>query len=204
MSPSEKFFAVLPWRTHTHSWLATRRKEYHNGSLHPEKAQALDDTLGPSWKDYARFLMSFEDALAELTQWMAANDGIIPQQRGARTPSGFNIGKWVNNKRGTYAQGKLPEEQVMALEGVPGWTWLGKTPMVPFHEGVRLLEEFVRVNGRLPTAREEGPNPGVVKLGRWVVTKRREGRAGKLSQEQKAALEGIPVWEWHATAQTIR
>ena len=180
------------------SWLGTRRKEFHNGTLHPKKCEALDHTLGPSWKDYMIVKMTFEDALAELTTWMAANE-TIPQQRGAKTSSGFNIGKWVNNKRNAYAEGRLVEEQITALEAVPGWTWHGKNVAVAFGEGVGLVKEFVAVNGRLPTAREHGPDPGRIRLGQWVVTRRKEGRQGKLNQEQMEALEGISGWEWNPT-----
>ena len=36
---------------------------------------------------------------------------------------GVDIGTWISTQRRRYAEGKLPEDHVEALEAVPGWWW---------------------------------------------------------------------------------
>jgi hypothetical protein len=42
---------------------------------------------------------------------------------GYKTADGFNLGKWVANKRERGRKEKLSPDQVAILEGTSGWVW---------------------------------------------------------------------------------
>lgn len=63
-----------------------------------------------------------------------------------------------------------------------------------WNDKYHLLEEFVRINSRIPKVYEKFKN---IKLGGWVVTQRANYKLGQIDQEKIDKLETIPGWSWY-------
>ena len=180
-------------------WLSRQRGELKNGILSLEKEAALTVAFGDAWRTSSeRKTVSFDEALACFKAYVELHGGKLPT-RTAVDEHGFKVGIWMHHRRSDYSYGRLTEDRIAALEAIPGWAWrdVDRNDQLSFVEAMGLVKEFVRENGRLPTARETGPDPEVINLGTWVFMKRRQGREGKLLPEQKAGLEEIPGWKWN-------
>ncbi|GAB4815475.1 hypothetical protein N2152v2_002521 [Parachlorella kessleri] len=121
-------------------------------------------------------------------------------------PGEKELGMWASRQRLFYngqRQPQLSEEQVAALEAVPGWYWAAYE-VQPWEQRLQLLQEFVQQHGRLPRhtpGRDHPFLPSEKELGRWVSRQRRcyhGQREPQLSAERVAALEAVPGWYWAA------
>jgi hypothetical protein len=99
-------------------WCAERRSDYKHGRL-PSTLAALLEQQVPEW-EWDLLASSFKTNL-DLLLGFVAEHGRPPTQR--ETFGGKNLGAWVNKRRLAYRAGKLPAEQIQALQAVPGWWW---------------------------------------------------------------------------------
>jgi superfamily II DNA or RNA helicase len=104
------------------------------------------------------------------------------------------LGKWVSRQRESYQRGRLPEEQRLALESVPGWSWAVKADR--WEERFRLLQQFFERERhyRVPhTHIEDG-----VKLGLWLSEQNLKHNRGLLPASKVLRFERLPGWAWRA------
>lgn len=109
------------------------------------------------------------------------------------SPSGFNLGNWVDRHRRYRRGGTMPQSHVDDLEAVPGWVW---NPRDSWDVGFSALLAFAAEHGhtRVP---QTWVTPSEFGLGAWAETRRREYRAGTLAPQRIAALESRPRWTWN-------
>jgi len=165
----------------------SRRQEHALGRLSPDRARQLQAEPGWSWNPNQDAFHKGLDALRRFEK----------REGHARVPfahreRGFRLGAWVVTQRTSSAQGRLSGERARLLEGVQGWTWHAREDL--FDEGMRALQAFVRREGhsRVPaTCVERG-----IRLGLWVVNRRRDYRKGILSKRRVRALENLAGWTW--------
>jgi hypothetical protein len=104
-----------------------------------------------------------------------------------RTEDGFALGVWVDSRRQERRQGRLPVEQIAALDGV-GFIW---DPYAEdFARGLSALEEFMAEHGHTRVPQPHRTCDGFL-LGLWVNRRRQERRAGRLTGERVAALDAL-------------
>ena len=96
------------------------------------------------------------------------------------------LGTWIQTQRRKKRKAMLSAREIAALEAVPYWKWKENEP---FTANLAKLLESVAANGRLPKISEKP-------LGVWVQTQRQKKKKGKLSDEEIAALNAVPYWEW--------
>ena len=167
-------------------WVTYRRQDRKHGRLTDEQIAELD-ALGLVWDPHAE---DFVQGLSALQSFVAAEGHAeVPQKH--RTEEGFALGRWVSKRRQEGRNGRLTGEQVAALDGV-GFVW--DQDAVDFARGVAALTEFVNAEGHADVRQRHRTEEGFA-LGRWVSKRRQEGRNGRLTGEQVAALEGVGlIW----------
>jgi hypothetical protein len=96
---------------------------------------------------------------------------------------------------GRESNAKMTPQRVVALEAVPGWTWL--VHEAAWQETLAALRACVGAHGRLPAQSDASG------LGDWVSSQRQAKKAidagqkckhGTLTQERVAVLESVPGW----------
>jgi superfamily II DNA or RNA helicase len=112
---------------------------------------------------------------------------------GYTTPSGFHLGRWINNKRKEFKNKRLPQEKITLIEAIDGWTW---NPLeTDFQEGLNHLKQFAKDNGHSRVPARYIASSGF-KLGRWVGTVRSYFKTNNLVQEKITLIEAIDGWTW--------
>jgi hypothetical protein len=106
------------------SWVTTQRTAYNTNprTLSPERIADLE-ALGMSWDPLAE---KFAVGLAALTAYHAEH-GHVRVPYSYRTPSGYRLGSWVNNRRNEYKASprRLSPERIADLEAL-GMIWKAK------------------------------------------------------------------------------
>jgi superfamily II DNA or RNA helicase len=121
----------------------------------------------------------------------------VEREGHARVPQrhvehGLRLGSWVATQRWRHAAGRLDPARRAELEALPGWTW------DPFADdwasGLEVLRAYVAREGhaRVPGDHVEAG----IRLGLWVLNKRRDRRTGRLGPARAAELEALPGWTW--------
>lgn len=139
-------------------------------------------------------MAGFSSRLLAVSEWMRRHPhAAVPRGMRARCLDGseFDMGVWVMNLRADARAGRLSPERLAAAEAVPGL--LREPWQSPFPgragPGYRALLEHVRLT------RAARP-PAQSLAGRFVAARRRDRRAGRLSQDQIQALEALPGFSW--------
>jgi len=162
------------WDENNGRWIHTQRTAYRNGKLSPERIQTLGEIPCWTWGED-----TFKTAVAEVTAFVA--------EHGRLPTIGENNGPWINTQRIAYRKGKLSPERTQTLGEIPCWTWGGAREDA-FKTAVAEVTAFVSEHGRLPKTAENN--------GKWINTKRRAYRKGKLSPERIQTIGEIPLWTW--------
>jgi superfamily II DNA or RNA helicase len=105
---------------------------------------------------------------------------------------GQPLGDFVKMWRAMYAQGVLSVDRQRRLEVIPGWTWRPRDAI--FLSKIEVLRSFAEREGHARVSFDHVERG--VALGQWVATLRQ--RHQRLSLEERASLEAIPGWAWHA------
>lgn len=108
-----------------------------------------------------------------------------------RDDDGQRLGAWTNNER--FRRNKRSPEQVLLLEGLPGWSWNLRDSK--WEDGYARLVRFAEREGhtRVPgTYRDEDGHA----LGHWTSTQRQFRRRGELSPDRLERLNALPGWSW--------
>lgn len=69
-------------------------------------------------------MMSFEQKIKELQEFIVDNDGVLPNKndKSALFSDGKSICKWIQEQRTNFKNNKLPEEKIDKLNDV-GFIW---------------------------------------------------------------------------------
>ncbi|MEG8184675.1 helicase, partial [Nocardia terpenica] len=110
------------------------------------------------------------------------------------TAEGLRLGTWLQGKRQKYRRGQLAPRRVSQLVEL-GVDW---NPIdTAWRAGLARLADYHRDHGTACVPQRHITTDGY-KLGSWVNTQRRNYRAGKLSDDQIAALTKLGMnWNPH-------
>jgi superfamily II DNA or RNA helicase len=128
----------------------------------------------------------------------ATGGGLLPFNK---TWQGFNIGQWAYRQITAHKARLLPASRGARLEAVPGWVW--DRAEGHWQENLRRLRELAEERPGGLAQPERGPSiyAGLkdshrLPLGHRAAEFRQLERDGMLSDEQAAALEELPGWDW--------
>jgi ribosomal protein S18 len=172
------------------SWIGRQRKAKKARTwLTPEQAQALE--MIPGWHWGRRLKIEWCVKFAQLEVFVAER-GRLPTRDETTGP--FKVGIWTSNQRSAKRYKRLSDEQVRALEGLPGWYW-EQDPDAEWREKFEVLKTFATEHGRIPT---KSGTVGDFKIGIWVNTQRqvKKGQGGHITAERQRILDELPGWHW--------
>ncbi|MGQ0464785.1 MAG: helicase associated domain-containing protein [Sporichthyaceae bacterium] len=184
------------------TWLQNQRRARRDGEIDPATQAALD-ALGFDWDPPVGVRageLRFSDVLPAIEAFHARHGhaNVPPSHRGGVVP---DLSRWVGYFRKRHAEGRLPAEQVAALERL-GIDW--DPYATRRREWLRLCADYRAEHGNLDVPYDYDTACGR-KLGAWLSQRRGQRRDGALDAEIAAALEGLGVvWDPPATPRTRR
>ena len=166
------------------AWVRRQRFMRRVDALTTEQVELLEalpswtwDAKEESWRQHVTSLRAF-----------VASKGRIPRR--GETEEAL----WLNQMRGSYREGVLPQDKIATLEAIPGWSW--HAHQTSWDEHFEVLSSYAQREGHaLPLVDwvEEG-----VPIGKWASKQRHAYVKGRLSTERRARLESLPGWAWDA------
>ncbi len=145
----------------------------------------LNQNLSASWEVYFQTAKCFFEKEGHLN---ISNDYISEE--------GLNLGMWLLAQRRVYAgkiRGNLSQEQIERLESI-GMKWENRNDQ-KFWQGYEALETYCRQHGNADVGNSYVTAAGFT-LGKWVSNTRTAYKAGRLSDERKAALDELGmIWD---------
>jgi len=184
------------------TWVGDQRKKFKKRELYSERVAILE--AFPYWVWDAKEA-AFPRGLAALAQFVEREGHALVPLGHVESFEGadYNLGAWVSAKRQNYKTGKLPSEQVAALEAFPGWPWEAREVRVQrgeaaFQRGLAALAQFAEREGHAGViqAHVESFEGADYRLGVWVMARKTQFREGSLSTERIMVLEAFPGWDW--------
>lgn len=168
-------------------WCCERRKNYRANKLSQQYIDELEQIPLWSWDPIDT---QFQQIYATVKDWVEINRRLPAQHVEDYNENWLSI--WCKTRRDDYKLGKLSHERIISLEQIPFWTWHPKEKQ--FHQTYQQLKSFIEKNRRLPLKSTKDPCEKT--LTSWCTHRRKEYKAGKLSQERIAHLEQLPLWSW--------
>ena len=163
-------------------WLARQRNRRRAGTLHPERAAALE-AMGVNWVPAPD---AWAPALERAREYRRDNGHLgIPLRY--RSPDGYGLGAWLSQRRVEYRKGALAPDRTAALEEL-GVTW--NVLDAAWEEGLRHAAGHAREHGTLRVHRDY-VTPDGFRLGRWLVNSRARYRQGKMHASRERRLDAI-------------
>lgn len=172
-------------------WCRKQRGRQRTGRLRPEREKRLAAIL--TWSSHTAFEAGFWSRYRAYLQRAQATD---PDERDKAMP-GREATVWANNLRGRRedlrVQGRdLPDDQLAALEAIPGWSW---NPYDDSHAAkVRVLQQFITATGRSIASIKQREQWSNHPIGVWLNSWRT--RRAILSDAQQSELEALAGWSW--------
>ncbi|AYV83181.1 MAG: hypothetical protein Hyperionvirus4_146 [Hyperionvirus sp.] len=130
----------------------------------------------------------FGERLEELRLFVLDN-GRFPKEKVSAVEK--KLHGWCGSQRIRKRQSVLSENQILELEGVPGWFWSSEDKFT--NRCVKLIE-WIGGNDRLPKSTSKDPDEKV-----WATFCKRVwslSEANQLTEEQKDLFEEVEKWEW--------
>lgn len=159
------------------SFVHSQREAMKAGSIDADRARELEAVPGWTWSTPTQLV--WEARAQELSAWVAEH---------GRLPLASEVGTWMSKARAAYRAGRLTDEQIAALEQVPGWDWDPKR--AEWMSRLADVQRWAAEHGGLPTRRSNE------RLAMWLRTNRNAFRAGRLDDEQAGLLEQLPGFRW--------
>ena len=108
-------------------WTKNRRADYRKGTLLPERIAQLEQIPGWDWEESQSTIsyrpkISFDESLKICKEFVRAH-GRQPSYKDDGDDERLDVGRWVSRQRTRKRDGKLSQEQIGALESIPGWWW---------------------------------------------------------------------------------
>ena len=187
------------------AWVQTQRQAYRKKRLSIERIETLEKLASWVWSTRDKkislntksistyYNQLWQEGYKHLVKFIE-HEGHTAVPRKYITEDGFKLGNWVSKQRSDYSEGKLPKNRQKALESTPRWVW--KVQKEAWQEGYKHLVKFIEQEGHPNAPRRYIAEDGY-KLGLWVMEKRQRYKQGKLSREQKLALEKLRRWSWN-------
>ena len=101
------------------NWVGKIRSQYKQKALTNQQITDLENLSGWVWDIADNQFQEWIDLLSEYS----VEHGNLDIVARYKSPAGDNLGLWVHRIRTKYVDGKLPQNQVEALEALPGWKW---------------------------------------------------------------------------------
>jgi hypothetical protein len=99
-------------------WVTQRRRQYRQGTLPTEWAEALEALPGWQW---APLDQQWQRGLDALRQFVDRHGQADPPRE--FKIDDYPIGNWVRAQRDAYARGSLSSQRAAELKALPGWYW---------------------------------------------------------------------------------
>jgi Helicase associated domain len=170
------------------SWVSNQRHSYATGRLAPDRVARLEATDGWLWATTrSRRGRPWEQSYNKLRRY-------IEEHGDARVPpdyvdeDGFQLGIWCAGQRTTRREGRLSDDRVAALDAL-GFVW---DPLQDeFDRGLAELAAYVDANGdtRVP---QKYRTPAGFKLGAWCSERRKQRKAGRLTDAIQTSQKDDP------------
>jgi superfamily II DNA or RNA helicase len=167
-------------------WVCTQRERRRRGRLDASRAARLETVPGWAWDPIGDTWAAGLEALRRYSN----REGTAEVPGGWVDASGFPLGSWCGTQR--VNRDRMPAERAAALEAVPGWTW--SVPATRFAEKLAALADYAAGGAGCDPAPREVHHG--VHVGAFVARVRQLHSAGRLSDEQVAALESLAGWTW--------
>ena len=180
------------------TWVKQVRSMKSRDKLSKEKIKQLDD-MGFVWDVDEH---KWQQGIQKLEEYRSEQgDLLVPHVH--VTSDGFNLGKWVSNRRSR--RDKLSKEKVKQLDDM-GFVWdVGE---LWWQRGIQKLKDYRSEKGDLLVAHSHVTSDGF-NLGSWVNHRRTEKSSDKLSKEKIKQLDDMGfLWEaeelwWHRGFQKL-
>ncbi|MBP2456155.1 helicase associated domain-containing protein [Mycolicibacterium lutetiense] len=170
------------------AWAAAQRSAHVNGQLSVVQITLLDKLPGWTWdQDETRW----QHGILAAKRYVKLHGSLDNVQQDAE-PDGYPLGQWLHRCREDFRAGTLPAERVNALESLRGFSWGRQREQ--WTVGLEVLTSFAAANGHASPSQHTVVDG--FRLGSWVTGKRYQYRQGTLPQEQAAALQVLPGWQW--------
>ncbi len=170
------------------AWAAAQRSAQLSGQLSQVQITLLEKLPGWTWdQDETRW----QQGISAAKRYIKLHRSLDDVQQDAEL-DGYPLGQWLHRCREDFRAGTLPQERIATLEALRGFSWGRQREH--WAVGLEALTSFAATNGHA------SPSQHTVidgfRLGAWVTTKRYQYRQGTLPEQQAAALESLPGWQW--------
>lgn len=177
-----------PSSTASRSRPGRQRSAQLSGQLSQVQIALLDKLPGWTWDQDAT---RWQQGILTAKRYIKLHRSLDDVQQDAEL-DGYPLGQWLHRCREDFRAGTLPQERIATLEALRGFSW-GRH-REHWTVGLEALTSFAATNGHA------SPSQHTVidgfRLGVWVTTKRYQYRQGTLPEQQAAALESLPGWQW--------
>jgi superfamily II DNA or RNA helicase len=164
-------------------------KQRYRATQRPDRVARLEALHGWVWNTKKS---AWDDAFSYLETFVA-------REGHARVPQGhieddYKLGSWLNKQRSAYRVGRLSDERVARLKGLPGWDSDLHHKDNAWEKGYSTLQGFVAREGHVRVP--QGYVEDGYRLGQWVGNQQAAYLAGRLSSDRIARLTAMPRWAW--------
>ena len=170
------------------AWVHQQRVAAAAGTLGAERTARLAALPGWSWSVWDD---NWERSFEALRRWAERHGHANPKPQDVH--GRVAVGQWVKTQREQHRKGQLDPDRVARLAALPGWTWSIREDV--FHRHLAALRAFAAEHGHARPPRTY-VSPDGLRLGMWVVNRRRRERTCTPWQRQQ--LESLPGWTWAA------
>jgi len=171
------------------SWVRSRRKQYLEDTLSPERIETLVELPGWVWDVIEA---QFEEGLQQLRAYVE-REGHARVHKDYTDEMNFSLGSWVDRQRYRFKNDKLSPERIKVLENFPGWIWAPRE--TNFENGLARLKSYLARERDVKVPSHYKDEKGF-SLGGWVENQRSRFKKDKLPPERIKALEELSGWVW--------
>jgi len=171
-------------------WVSNRRRSYKKNTLDRVHIRELEAVEGWVWDPQE---VDFQEGLQKLKEYIEVNGNVRVPAR-YTDPTGFRLGGWVTNCRGSYKKNTLDRVHIRQLEAVEGWVW--DPQEADFQEGLQKLKEYIEVHGNV-RVHAKYTDPTGFRLGGWVSNRRTSYKSGRMQPNRIRELEAVEGWVWN-------
>lgn len=180
------------------SWISKLRalrdgKKMRGNPPTPEQIERLD-SIGMVWTD--NVTNKWEAGVKEAEIYMAKNGNLLVPTAYV-SPSGYNLGAWMQRQNKLYRETKLSPERKSALDEISP-TWLRKDPWMIRYDA---LLSYYKEHGTLTISQSEIVEG--VWIGKWILQQKRLYDNNEvLTEEQRLLLSALPLEQVGLKAQS--
>jgi hypothetical protein len=169
------------------AWLLAQRRALADGTLKPERREALDRDV-PGWQENSDH--QWRSRAEDLADYVDLNRSTPPYVAGESETA--VLYRWMNYQRFLARSGKLPKKRLDWLnKNVPDWLPADSGRDGAWSAMADSVVDFLAAHGRWPVASRDEER----RMARWLGTQRGACRRGKLAAPRLAWLNAkLPGW----------